>query len=167
MRREEGLMKVRNLRKKGWPSSIWKGKRNVWMNLLNQGKRGLQPNLSIKDTKFANELAEFREERLLNQCQYQNEKIANESAELKKQPDTTLLCCFCSYSSYLLQNIRSQYGSLHLFSLIIWYGLIDEVSSPFSDFFPFSSLNEAQSPSGFFFLFTRCRLDGENSLSLI
>lgn len=69
----------------------------------------------------------------------------------QKQPDTTLLCCFCSYSSYLLQNIRSQYGSLHLFSLIVWYDLIDEVSSPFSDFFPFSSLNEARSPSGFFF----------------
>ena len=53
------------------------------MNLLNQGKRGLQPNLSIKDTKFTNELAEFREERLLNQCQYQNEKISNESAECR------------------------------------------------------------------------------------
>ena len=54
------------------------------MNLLNQGKRGLQPNLNIKDTKFANESAECRGERLLNQCQYQKEKIANESADHRK-----------------------------------------------------------------------------------
>ena len=51
-----------NLGKRGWPSSVWPGKRNVQMNLLNQEKKGVgKPNLSIKD------------KRLLNQRQYQNE----------------------------------------------------------------------------------------------
>ena len=41
-----------NLGKRGWPSSVWTGKRDVQMNLLNQEKRGWQPNLSIKDKKL-------------------------------------------------------------------------------------------------------------------
>lgn len=65
-----------------------------------------------------------------------------------------MLCCFCSYSSYLLQNIRSQYGSLHLFSLIVWYDLIDEVSSPFSDFFSFQLVEWSSITLGFFFFFS-------------
>ena len=40
------------------------------MNLLNLEQRDWHPNLSIKDKKIANELAECREERLFNQRQF-------------------------------------------------------------------------------------------------
>ena len=39
------------------------------------------PNLNTKDKKIGNELAEYREKRLFNQCQYQKEKNKNESAD--------------------------------------------------------------------------------------
>ena len=41
------------------------------MNLLNQEERGWQS--KYQRQKIANESAECREKRLLNQCQYQNE----------------------------------------------------------------------------------------------
>ena len=47
----EGQMKVRNLRKECYPSSVWTGKRNTEMNFLNLGNRGWQPYLNIKDEK--------------------------------------------------------------------------------------------------------------------
>ena len=43
MRKGEGQMKVKNLRKR---------KQNVQMNLLNLEQRDWQPNLSIKDKKL-------------------------------------------------------------------------------------------------------------------
>ena len=55
------------------------------MNLLNLEQRGWQPNLSIKDQKIANELAECREVRLFNQRQYQKENIKNGSADHIRQ----------------------------------------------------------------------------------
>ena len=51
------------------------------MNLLNLEQRDWQPNLSIKDKKITNELAECREERLFNQLQYQKENIKDGSAD--------------------------------------------------------------------------------------
>ena len=44
------------------------------MKVLNLEQRDLQPNLSTQRQKIANELAECREKRLFNQCQYQKEK---------------------------------------------------------------------------------------------
>ena len=70
-------MKVKNLFKEN--------KKNVQMNLLNLEQRDWQPNLSIKDKKIANELAECREESLFNQRQYQKENIKNESADHIRQ----------------------------------------------------------------------------------
>ena len=61
------------------------------INLLNQGKRGCQPKNTkqkkkkTKTKKIANESAEFREERILNQPQYQNEKIANYQHNVEKR----------------------------------------------------------------------------------
>ena len=55
------------------------------MNLLNLEQSDWQPNLSIKDKKIANELAECREESLFNQRQYQKENIKNESADHIRQ----------------------------------------------------------------------------------
>ena len=77
------------------------------MSLLNQEKKGSQPSLCIKDKKLQmnwqnveerllnqcqyqnkkimNESAECREERMLNQCQYRNKKIANDSAECREE----------------------------------------------------------------------------------
>ena len=51
------------------------------MNLLNLEQRDWQPNLSIKDKKLQNELAECREERQFNQRQYKKENIKNGSAD--------------------------------------------------------------------------------------
>ena len=51
------------------------------MNHLNLEQRDWEPNLSIKDKKNANELAECREMRLFNQHQYQTEKKIYESAD--------------------------------------------------------------------------------------
>ena len=55
------------------------------MNLLNLEQRDWQPNLSIKDKKNVNELAECRELRLFNQHQYQTEKNIYESADYIRQ----------------------------------------------------------------------------------
>ena len=55
------------------------------MNLLNLEQSDWQPNLRIKDKKIANELAECREERLLNQRQHQKENIKNGSADHIRQ----------------------------------------------------------------------------------
>ena len=66
------------------------------MNLLSLEQSDWQPNLSIKDQKIANELAECREERLFNQRQYQKEKIKKESADHEKN----------EYSSTIIDEIR-------------------------------------------------------------
>ena len=65
--------------------SIYRKEKNVQMNLLNLEQRDWRPNLSTKDKKNANELSECREKRLFNQCQYQKEKIKNESADHIRQ----------------------------------------------------------------------------------
>ena len=68
-------MKVKNL--------FNEKKKCAKMNLLNLEQIDWQPNLSIKDKKIANELAQCREERLFNQRQYQKEK--NGSADHIRQ----------------------------------------------------------------------------------
>ena len=70
-------MKVKNL--------FEEKKKNVQMDLLNLEQRDWQPNLSIKDKKIANKLAQCREERLFNNCQYQKENINNGSADHIRQ----------------------------------------------------------------------------------
>ena len=54
------------------------------MNLPNLEQRACNP-ISVLKTKIANELAECREERLFNQCQYQKENIKNGSPDHIRQ----------------------------------------------------------------------------------
>ena len=64
-------MKVRNLGKRGWHKIVKTTERNVQVNLLNQDSKGLQVNLSMEKKKNANESVEYRQKRLMKQCQYQ------------------------------------------------------------------------------------------------
>ena len=64
-------------------------KKKMWqMNLLDLEQRDQQPGQSpsqYRRQKFANELAECREKRLFNHCQYQKDEITNESADHIRQ----------------------------------------------------------------------------------
>ena len=63
-----------------WRIYLRKRKRKC-ANESSESRTKRQPNLSIKDQKIANELAECREVRLFNQRQYQKENIKNGSAD--------------------------------------------------------------------------------------
>ena len=65
-------MKVGNLGKRGWPSSILKGKKRANESSESRKKR-LATQSQYQRQKISNESAECREKRLLNQCQHQNE----------------------------------------------------------------------------------------------
>ena len=69
MRNEEGLMKVRNRGKRGRPRE--KKRANEFSESRKKGVGQTQS--QYQRQKIANESAECREERLLNQRQYQNE----------------------------------------------------------------------------------------------
>ena len=75
-------MKVKNLSRE---------KKKMWqMNLPNLEQRDQQPGQSqYGRQKFTNELAECREKRLFNHCQYQKDEISNESADHIRQERLT------------------------------------------------------------------------------
>ena len=76
-------MKVKNLSRE-------KKKNMRQMNLLNLEQRDQQPGQSqYQRQKFASELAECREKRLFNHCQYQTDEITNESADHIRQERLT------------------------------------------------------------------------------